>query len=127
MEASARLDQWLWAARFFKTRALAAQAVEGGKVDIRGGHAKPAKPVRVGDVLEVRLGPYEHVVTVKALATRRGPAAAAALLYDEDSAAKQRRLALAEQHKLAAQSFAFGEGKPSRQERREVRRFRGKE
>lgn len=123
----ARLDKWLWAARFFKTRALAAKAIEGGKVDVKGAAAKPGKPIRVGDVLGIRLGPYEHVVTVKALSARRGPAAEAVLLYEEDATAKQRRLALAEQHKLAAHSFAHGEGKPSRQQRRDLRRFRGKE
>lgn len=123
----ARLDLWLWAARFFKTRALAVRAIEGGKVDVRGGHAKPARPLHVGDIVAIRIGPYEHVVTVTALSTRRGPAKEAALLYSEDEAAKARRLALAEQHRLAAQSFAYGEGKPSRKERQALRRVRGKE
>src|SRR3990172_1216041 len=127
MEAGERLDKWLWAARFFKTRALATRAVESGKVEVRDARAKPGKAVHVGDTIRIRLGPYEHVVTVNALSERRGPAKEAVLLYEEDAAAKQRRLALAEQHKLAAQSFAFGEGKPSKQERRDIRKFRGKE
>lgn len=127
MSETARLDLWLWAARFFKTRALAVDAIRGGKVELKGAAAKPGKDVHVGDVIRVRLGPYEHVVTVKGLSERRGPASAAVLLYEEDAAAKARRLALAEQHKLAAQSFAFGEGKPSKKERRDLRRFRGKE
>ncbi len=127
MDGPARLDLWLWAARFFKTRALAVDAIRGGKVEVRGAHAKPGKDVHVGDEIRIRLGPYEHVVTVKALSERRGPAKEAVLLYKEDPAAKQRRIQLAEQHKLAAQSFAYGEGKPSRQERRETRRLKGKE
>lgn len=127
MPAAARLDLWLWAARYFKTRALAVEAIKGGKVELTGATAKPGKVVHVGDVIRIRLGPYEHVVTVKGLSERRGPASTAVLLYEEDPAARARRLALAEQHKLAAQSFAFGEGKPSKKERRDLRRFRGKE
>jgi ribosome-associated heat shock protein Hsp15 len=127
MEPSARLDLWLWAARFYRTRALAVAAVKGGKVELTGAHAKPGKHVHVGDEIRVRLGPYEHVVAVRALSERRGPAKEAVLLYEEDPAAKARRLALAEQHRLAAQSFAFGEGKPSKKERRDIRRFRGKD
>ena len=80
---SVRLDQWLWAARFFKTRSLAAAAAQGGKVHLRGDRAKPARAVRVGDRLQIRRGPYEWVVTVNALSTKRGPAREAALLYEE--------------------------------------------
>ncbi len=123
----ARLDRWLWAARFFKTRALAATAIEGGKVDLNGHRPKPARTVHPGDVVRVRLGPYEHVVTVRALAVRRGPPAAAARLYEEDPAGRAARERLAEQHRVASQSFAFGEGKPSRQERRATRRLKGKD
>ncbi len=123
----ARLDRWLWAARFFKTRALASAAIEGGRVDVNGDRPKPAKTIHPGDVVSVRLGPYEHVVTVRALSVRRGPAAAAAQLYEEDPAGRVRRERLAEQHKVAAQAFGFGEGKPTRQERRATRRLKGKD
>jgi ribosome-associated heat shock protein Hsp15 len=122
-----RIDKWLWAARFFKTRGLAADAVDGGKVDVNGAKAKPAKVVKPGDVVRVRLGPYEHVVNVRGLSERRGPASQAVLLYEEDAAAKARRLQLAEAHKLAQQSFSFGEGKPSKKERRDIRRIRGRD
>lgn len=121
-----RLDKWLWAARFYKTRALAADAIGGGKVELNGHKPKPAKPVRPGDVVRMRHGPYEHLVTVRALAGRRGPAAAAALLYVEDAAARARREHLAEQHRIAAQAFAHGEGKPSKKERRDLTRLKGK-
>jgi len=122
-----RLDKWLWAARFFKTRGLAADAVTGGKVEVNGQKPKPAKTVHPGDVVRIRLGPYEHLVTVKALSERRGPAAAAAKLYEEDPASRARRERLAEQHRIAATAFAHGEGKPSRQEREVVRRLKGKD
>ena len=75
-----RLDKWLWAARFFKTRSLAADAIAGGKVQVNGDRAKRSRPVQVGDEIRVRLGPYEHLVTVRALSARRGPAAQAAEL-----------------------------------------------
>jgi ribosome-associated heat shock protein Hsp15 len=123
---SERLDKWLWAARFFKTRALAAKAVASGRVDVNGVRAKHAKAVHLADVVRLRLGPFEHVVAVRALAERRGPAREAALLYQEDPAARARRERLAEQHRLASIAFAHGEGKPSKKERREIGRLKGK-
>ena len=125
--SSLRVDKWLWAARFFKTRGLAADAIEGGKVEVNGARAKPSKVVRPGDTVSVRLGPFEHLVTVRGLSGRRGPAAEAALLFEEDPAGKARRLRLAESHKLAAQSFAYGEGKPSKKERRDITRLKGRD
>ncbi len=121
-----RIDKWLWAARFFKTRALAVEAIGGGKVDLNGERAKPSRVLKPGDQVRVRLGPFEHVVTVLALARLRGPAAKAALLYQEDPASRARRLALAEAHRLARESFRAGEGRPSKKERREIERFKKK-
>src|SRR5437868_5826200 len=92
-----RIDKWLWAARFFKTRSQATDAVAGGKVSINGDSAKPAKMVQPGDEIRVRLGPYEHVIIVRALSERRGPASAAALLYDETEASQAARAKLSEQ------------------------------
>ena len=122
-----RVDKWLWAARFFKTRALAAEAIDGGKVEINGHKPKPAKTLHVGDEVRLRLGPYEYLLAVRGLSGRRGPASEAVKLYEEDPAGKARRLKLAEQHKVAAQAFAYGEGKPSRQQRDAVRKLRGKD
>jgi len=122
-----RLDKWLWAARFFKTRALAAEAVEGGKVELNGEKPKRAKHVRPGDQLQIRLGPYHHILTVIAVAERRGPAAVAATLYHEDPEGKRRREELALQHRLAPPAFDFGEGKPSKKQRRDIRRLRGRD
>ena len=120
-----RLDKWVWAARFFKTRALAAEAVAGGRVEVGGHRVKPGRDVRIGDVVRVRLGPYVHVVTVRALSGRRGPAAEAAKLYEEDPASRAEREKLREQHRLAAHAFAFGEGKPTKKERRALEELRG--
>lgn len=122
-----RLDKWLWAARFFKTRARAVEAIEGGKVEVNGEKGRPSRAIGPGDRLRVRLGPYEHLVTVRAVSERRGPATTAVTLYEEDPDARTRRLHLAQQHRLARAGFAPGEGKPSKKQRREWRRIRGKE
>jgi len=119
-----RVDRWLWAARFFKTRALAAEAIAGGRVQVNGARARHAKAVRPGDVVRVRLGPYEHLVTVLGVSARRGPAPEAARLYAEDPEGRARRLHLAEQHRLAAHAFTLGEGKPDKKQRRELLRFK---
>ena len=119
-----RLDKWLWAARFFKTRALAADAAEGGKVDLNGEQPKRSKHVKVGDQLKLRLGPAEYLLTVRAVSEHRGPAAAAAALYEEDAEGRKRRETLAEQHRLARAAFAFEAGKPSKKQRREITRFK---
>ncbi len=121
-----RLDKWLWAARFFKTRALATDAIAGGRVEVSGQRAKPGRHVREGDVVRFRLGPYQHVVTVRALSHYRGPAAQAATLYDEDPASRAERERLKEQHRLAAHGFAYGEGKPTKKERRALDDLRGR-
>jgi len=119
-----RVDKWLWAARFFKTRGLAAEAIAGGRVQVNGARAKHAKTIRPGDQIRLRLGPFEHLLTVLALSVHRGPATQAALLYQEDPEGKARRLHLAEQHRLAAHAFTYGEGKPSKKDRREMLRFK---
>jgi ribosome-associated heat shock protein Hsp15 len=121
-----RLDKWLWAARFFKTRALAAEAIDGGKVQVNGDRAKRARRLSPGDELRIRLGAYEHVVTVKALSNRRGPASVAAELYQETEASRQAREALAIQMKAADTAFAYEKGKPSKKERRDLLRFKDK-
>lgn len=121
-----RLDKWLWAARFFKTRALAVEAIEGGKVELNGDKPKRAKTVRVGDRLRLRLGPYEHLLTVREVSERRGPASVAVTLYQEDPDARARRELLREQHRMAPPAFDFGEGKPSKKQRRDLHRLKGR-
>ena len=114
-----RLDKWLWAARFFKTRGLAAAAAAGGKVQVNGGRAKPARPLRVGDVVIVRRGPSTMIVAVRALGDRRGPASAAALLYEETEASQ---IARADARRARAEAppvptIDYG-GRPSKRDRR---------
>ncbi len=115
-----RLDRWLWAARFFKTRALAAAAVAGGKVQVNGSRAKPAKPVQVGDNLRVRLGPYDWIITVSAVTERRGSARDAQLLYDESPEGRAARERLAEVHKIAPTPTYQGKGRPTKKDRRKL-------
>ena len=121
-----RLDKWLWAARFFKTRALAAEAVEGGKVQVNGDRPKRARALQVGDEIRVRLGPYEHVVAVRGLSDRRGPAAQAAGLYEETEASRTAREALSVQLKSLHSLFGPEKGRPTKKDRREIERLKGR-
>lgn len=121
-----RLDKWLWAARFFKTRALAATAIDGGKIEVNGDRAKRSRRLAVGDMVRIRLGPYEHTVQVKALSNRRGPASVATQLYQETAESREAREVLAIQIKAADTSFLFEKGKPSKKERRDLQRFKGR-
>ena len=115
-----RLDRWLWAARFFKTRALASAAVAGGKVQLNGGRAKPAKLVQAGDQLRVRVGPYDWIFTVRAVTERRGSSKDAQLLYDESTEGKAARARLAEAHRLAPSPRYEGKGRPTKKDRRKL-------
>ena len=120
-----RIDKWLWAARFFKTRSLAAEAIGGGKAELNGERVKPAKLLQVGDELRLRLGSFEHVVIVRALSERRGPAAVAATLYEETPDSVARRTRHAEQLRMAPAAFVYEDkGRPTKRDRRELERFR---
>jgi len=121
-----RLDKWLWAARFFKTRSLAAEAIAGGKVQVNGDRAKRARPVQVGDRIRVRLGPYEHDVVVRDLSSRRGPATAAAGLYEETPESLAARETLAVQLKSLHSAFGPDRGRPTKRDRREMEKWKGK-
>ncbi|MDA8094731.1 MAG: S4 domain-containing protein [Betaproteobacteria bacterium] len=120
-----RIDKWLWAARFFKTRSAAAQACEAGKVKADGERVKPAKTVQVGRVLSIRIGPYDFGVVVRALSDVRGPAAQAARLYEETEASRQAREALALQLKAERANAAPFKGRPTKKARRQIIRFTG--
>jgi ribosome-associated heat shock protein Hsp15 len=123
--SAVRIDKWLWAARFFKTRSLATDAVAGGKVHVNGERAKASKLVRVGDHLRVRVGPYEHQVVVRGLAQRRGPARAAAALYEETPESQAARRRLEEQHRVAPSMRFEGKGRPTKKDRRRIDQARG--
>ncbi len=118
-----RIDKWLWAARFFKTRSLAAAAVECGKVQVNGARVKPAKLIAAGDTLAIRLEPYQHVVEVLALSGRRGPAAEAQKLYKETEESRLRREALAIELKAQPEPTAHA-GRPTKRDRREIEQFK---
>jgi ribosome-associated heat shock protein Hsp15 len=115
-----RLDKWLWAARFYKTRALAAAAIAGGKVQLNGARAKAAKQVQAGDALRVRIGPYDWLVTVRAVTERRGSGRDAQLLYDESAEGRGARERLAEAHKMAPAPAYRGKGRPTKKDRRQL-------
>src|SRR5580765_59365 len=98
-DSKIRLDKWLWAARFYKTRSLAAEAIAGGKVQVNGERVKRAKSLQIEDEVRVRLGPYEHQIVVRELSDRRGPASAAARMYEEKPESRAAREAMALQLK----------------------------
>jgi ribosome-associated heat shock protein Hsp15 len=122
-ESGLRIDKWLWAARFFKTRALAAEAASGGKVEINGARPKPSRIVRSGDRLTIRRGPYEWTVIVKEVTKLRGPVASAQLLYEETEESLRQREAVAAQMKLERPPLFDSPGRPSKKDRRSIERF----
>lgn len=121
-----RMDKWLWAARFFKTRALAARACELGRIQANGLVAKPAREVRVGDNLQIRNDSGDFLVEVLVLSEMRGPAAVAQTLYRETEASRELRLKLAAELKSMLDFEGFREGKPSKRDRRDLDRLRGR-
>ena len=121
-----RMDKWLWAARFFKTRSIASHACELGRIASNGQPAKPAREVHVGDKLKVKNDSGEFEVEVRALSEVRGPAAVAQNLYRETEASKEARARFAEERKNMPYFESLGEGRPSKRNRRELNRLRGR-
>ena len=119
-----RIDKWLWAARFFKTRGLAQAAVAGGKVKLHGERVKPAKEVKVADELAIHIGEYEWNITIKGLAQRRGSAESARKLYDETEESRARRMAQIAERRAHSGALAERKGRPTKRERRQIVRFR---
>ena len=125
-ETKVRLDKWLWAARFFKTRAMASEAVSGGRVHLAGQRVKPSRPVKVDDCFEISRGQDRLEIIVLKLSERRGSATIAQTLYQESGTSIQRREYEVEQRKLAAMQRPLSERRPNKQERRRIRQFIGK-
>lgn len=126
--AKVRLDKWLWAARFFKTRALASEAIEGGKVHVNGDRVKRAKLVQAGDRLEIQLGPYAHVVLVKDVSEKRGPSTVAHGLYEETAESIAGRERVAFQLKAAHVLFVPDTNeRPTKRDRRKLEDFKRRE
>ena len=121
-----RMDKWLWAARFFKTRSMAARACELGRIESHGQPAKPAREVKAGDLLRIKNDSGEFHVEVLALSDMRGPAPVAQTLYRETQESKELRARMAEERKLMPVFERFREGKPSKKDRRVIDRFRGR-
>jgi ribosome-associated heat shock protein Hsp15 len=119
-----RLDKWLWAARFFKTRSSAADAVAGGKVHVNGARAKPARTIGPGDQLRIRRDNVEFDIVVRAVSERRGPAAQAQLLYEETEASRRQREEMAAQKRLARAFGIVDQGRPDKKGRRELMRIK---
>lgn len=120
-----RLDKWLWAARFFKTRSLATQAIDQGRVKLNGDRVKPAREVRPGDRLYVQVGDFVWILTVRMLSMQRGPAPVAQQLYEEDSDSLARRQQQAGERKLSVNPAAAIKGRPTKRDRRQIHRFTG--
>jgi len=118
-----RTDKWLWAARFFKTRALASDAVECGKVHVNGDRVKAARPLKPGDRLEIRRGPEQFELVVVALTERRGPAEVARALYEETEGSVARRRALADEQRIVASAGPRFGGRPDKKTRRAITRI----
>ena len=123
-DISVRLDRWLWAARFFKTRSLAKTAIEGGKVHLDQHRVKPAKEVRIGQTLEIRKGDTVFEVVVDALSDKRGSAPVAQTLYTETEASVEQRHADAARRRMERAGLKVPESKPSKKQRRDLRRLK---
>ena len=123
---SVRMDKWLWAARFFKTRALAARACELGRIQSNGQPAKPARDVRIGDMLRVTNDGGDFQVEVVLLSDVRGPASIAQTLYHETEASRELRLKVAAERRAMRQFEQLPAGKPSKRDRRKIIQFRGR-
>ena len=120
-DATVRLDVWLWAARFFKIRALAKQAIESGKVEVNGAAGKPARPVHVGDRLNIARGEERFELDIVALSAKRGSASVAQSLYRETTSGRAAREAAAEQRRLSGAGYSRPSGKPDKRARRLIR------
>jgi ribosome-associated heat shock protein Hsp15 len=124
LDSKTRLDKWLWAARFYKTRALAADAIEGGKIDVNDDRPKRGRAVHVGDRVLIRQGPYQHHVVVRGLSGRRGPAAAARELYEETADSIAARERTAERLRSAPPPVFYEGGRPTKRDRRAIERLK---
>jgi len=123
-ETQQRLDKWLWAARFFKTRPLAAQAISGGKVHLNGERVKPSRNIKAGDQIQITRGQFEFKITVDALNKHRRPAIEAQALYTEDEQSMQKRKELAQSLKILNANMPHSEKRPSKKQRRQIVKFK---
>jgi ribosome-associated heat shock protein Hsp15 len=118
-----RLDKWLWAARFYKTRSLAVEAINGGKVHLNDNRVKPSRTLKTDDILTISKPPYEFVITVLGLSNKRGPATEAQKLYQESAESLEKRELLREQIKNEPLGYRHEKGRPSKRDRRHIIKF----
>ena len=119
-----RLDKWLWAARFYKTRGLSAEAIDAGKIEVNDERAKRARLVQAGDRVKIRIGPYEHVITIRGVSEKRGSAPIAQALYEEDAESRKAREVMAAHVRAMNASTGYESGRPTKKDRREIERLR---
>lgn len=119
-----RLDKWLWAARFYKTRGLSADATDAGKIEVNGERAKRSRLVQSGDRLKIRVGPYEYIITVKDVSEKRGSAPIAQALYEEDPESRKAREVMAAHVRAMNANTGYESGRPTKKDRREIERLR---
>ena len=119
-----RLDKWLWAARFYKTRGLSAESIDGGKIEVNDERAKRSRMVQAGDRIRIRIGPYEHIITVLGVSERRGSAPIAQALYREDPDSIKARETVAAHVRAMNANTGYESGRPTKKDRRDIERLR---
>jgi ribosome-associated heat shock protein Hsp15 len=125
MQNDLRIDKWLWAARFFKSRGLAQEAIDGGRVLVAGARVKLARPIRVGEEVYVRVGDFERTLVVRALSDRRGPASVAQAMYEETPESVRKRVEAQARRALYSEpSGTIEHGRPTKRDRRRIERLR---
>lgn len=127
MEGRVRIDKWLWAARFYKTRGLSAEALDSGKIEVNGEKAKRSRLVQPGDKIRIRIGPYEHLVTIIGVSQTRGSAPIAQALYEEDLESRKAREAMAAHIRAMNANTGYDTGRPTKKDRRDLGRLRGRD
>lgn len=124
---STRVDKWLWVARFYKTRGLAAEAIDAGKIEVNGERAKRSRMVKAGDSIRIRIGPYEHVITLLGVSERRGSAPIAQALYEEDPESRKAREVMAAHVRAMNANTGYETGRPTKKDRRDIKRIKGRD
>jgi ribosome-associated heat shock protein Hsp15 len=127
MDAKVRIDKWLWAARFYKTRGLSAEAIDSGKVEVNGERAKRSRNVGAGDRIQIRIGPYEHVIRVLDVSERRGSAPIAQALYEEEPESRKAREVMAAHVRAMNANTGYESGRPTKKDRRDISRLKGRD
>ena len=121
-----RLDKWLWAARFYKTRVLAADAIDSGRIAVNDERSKRSRLVQAGDRVRIRIGPYEHLVIVRGVSEKRGSATIAATLYEEEAESKKAREVMAVHMKAMRANTGYESGRPTKKDRRDIEKIKGR-